>query len=126
MRAMVRNPDGLLLPGMYVKAVIEEGTINNAVLIPQAAAFASSDGGHAVFLLQREGAKGGLYRVERRAVRLERSFGNRWVVGAGLKAGDLLVVEGFQKTMPGDIVKGVPAPSAKASTPVTGPVGGVR
>ena len=126
MRAMVSNPDGLLLPGMYVKAVIEEGTIDNAVLIPQGAAFANSDGGHAAFLLQRDGARDGFYRVERRAVRLERSSGNRWVVGAGLKAGDLLVIEGFQKTMPGDIVKGVPAPPAKASTPVTGAVNGVR
>ena len=113
LRAVVSNPDALLLPGMYVKAVIEEGSVDKAVLIPQGAAFASNTGGHAVYILQREGAKDGLYRVERRDVRLERTLGNRWIVGSGLKAGDLLVVEGFQKAAPGDTVRGVPAQSSQ-------------
>ena len=114
LRAVVCNPDGLLLPGMYVKAIVEEGAVDKAVLIPQGAAFANNVGGHAVYILKKEGAKDGLYRMERREVRLERTLGNRWVVGDGLNAGDLLVVEGFQKASPGEFVKGIPAPTANS------------
>lgn len=59
---------------MYVKAGIEEGTVDNALLIPQGAAFVNNTGGHAVYILQKEGAKDGLYRMERRDVRLERTL----------------------------------------------------
>ena len=116
LRAVVSNPEGLLLPGMYVKAGIEEGTVDNALLIPQGAAFVNNTGGHAVYILQKEGAKDGLYRMERRDVRLERTFGNRWIVGAGIKAGDMLVVEGFQKAAPGELVRAVPAQAAHDET----------
>ena len=127
LRAVISNPDGLLLPGMYVKAVIEEGSIDRAVLIPQGAAFANSAGGHAVYILHKEGAKKGLYGVARRDVRLERTIGNRWLVGAGLSAGDMLVVEGFQKAVPGETVIGVPAPAANANvTPAPAAAKGVR
>ena len=114
LQAIVCNPDGLLLPGMYVKAIIEEGAVNNAVLIPQGAAFANNAGSHAVYILQKEGAKDELYRMERRDVRIDRAYGNRWIVSDGLHAGEMLVVEGFQKANSGEIVKGVPAPIASA------------
>ena len=121
LRAVFNNPDGLLLPGMYVKATIEEGAVENAVLIPQGVAFANNTGGHSVFVLRGDGAGDGLFRVERRDVRLERESGNRWLVGSGLHGGDILIVEGLQKAVPGELVKGVPArnapPAAVAMAP---------
>lgn len=114
LRAVFSNPDRLLLPGMYVKAIIEEGAVDNAVLIPQGVALANNTGGHSVYLLHDEGAGAGLFRVERRDVRLERALGNRWIVGSGLSAGDVLIVEGLQKAVPGELVKAVPARNAPA------------
>ena len=114
LRAVVDNPDGLLLPGMYVKAGIEEGLVDKAVLIPQGAAFVNNSGGHSVYVLQKEGAEDGIFRLTRRDVSSDRAYGNRWIVGAGLGAGDMLVVEGFQKAAPGELVRGVPVQSSQA------------
>lgn len=108
LRAVIDNPDGLLLPGMYVTAIIEEGTINNAMLIPQRSVMANNMGGHAVFLLQKDDDT---FRVIRREVTLDRAIGNRWLIKDGLKEGDLLVVDGLQKAVPGMLVKGVPSSS---------------
>lgn len=116
LRAVVDNPDGLLLPGMYVKADIEEGSVDNAVLVPQGAAFVNNTGGHSVYVLQKEGAEDGIFRLTRRDVSIDRAYGNRWIVGAGLSAGDMLVVEGFQKAAPGELVRGVPLQSSQAKT----------
>lgn len=115
LRAVIDNPDGLLLPGMYVTAIIEEGTIKNAMLIPQRSVMANNMGGHAVFLLQKDQKGDGTFRVIRRKVTLDRAIGNRWLIKDGLNEGDLLVVEGLQKAMPGMLVKGVPS-----SSPVEG------
>lgn len=115
LRAVIDNPDGLLLPGMYVTAIIEEGTIKNAMLIPQRSVMANNRGGHAVFLLQKAPKGDGTFRVIRREVTLDRAIGNRWLIKDGLNEGDLLVVEGLQKAMPGMLVKGVPS-----SSPVEG------
>lgn len=112
LRAVFNNPDRLLLPGMYVKAIIEEGAVENAVLIPQGVAFANNTGGHSVYVLRGDDAGDGLFRVERRDVRLERASGNRWLVGSGLNSGDILIVEGLQKAASGELVKGVPARNA--------------
>lgn len=110
-RAVFDNPDGLLLPGMYVQATIEEGALENAVLIPQGSVLSgdSADGSskHFVFLLQKK--DGVFFTVERREITLERTFGNRWIVKSGLSPGELLIVEGLQKAVPGNLVKGVPA-----------------
>lgn len=115
LRAVIDNPDGLLLPGMYVTAIIEEGAIKNAMLIPQRSVMANNRGGHAVFLLQKAPKGDGTFRVIRREVTLDRAIGNRWLIKDGLNEGDLLVVEGLQKAMPGMLVKGVPS-----SSPVEG------
>ena len=109
LRSVFKNPDGLLLPGMYVTATIEEGMMDNAVLIPQSSVLSSGSGGHMVFVL-REGASGErLYRVERRGVTLLRTYGNRWIIKSGLTAGELLIVEGLQKAVPGELIKGAAA-----------------
>jgi membrane fusion protein (multidrug efflux system) len=114
LRAVFNNPDGILLPGMYVTASIEEGAEDNAVLIPQGLAFVNNAGGHSVYILRKEGTQDGLFRVMRRDVRLERAFGNRWIVSSGLRPGDILMQEGLQKAAPGDLVKGVPLQNTPA------------
>lgn len=112
LRGVIDNPDGLLLPGMYVTAIFEEGTIDNAMLVPQRSVVATGTGGHAVFLLEKAPGDDGSFRVIRRDVTLDRAVGNRWLIKDGLKEGELLVVDGLQKTVPGMLVKGVPASSA--------------
>lgn len=97
---------------MYVTAIFEEGTIDNAMLVPQRSVVATGTGGHAVFLLEKAPGDDGSFRVIRRDVTLDRAVGNRWLIKDGLKEGELLVVDGLQKTVPGMLVKGVPASSA--------------
>lgn len=112
LRSVFNNPDGLLLPGMYVTATIEEGALDNAVLIPQSSVLSNGSGGHMVFILQKEDALEGLFRVESCTVTLLRTYANRWIVKSGLAAGDFLIVEGLQKAAPGELVKGVMATQA--------------
>lgn len=107
LRSVFKNPDGLLLPGMYVTATIEEGALDNAVLIPQGSVLSNGASGRMVFVLQKDNSGEELYRVERREVTLLRTYGNRWIIKSGLVQGDLLVVEGLQKALPGELVKGV-------------------
>ena len=116
LRAVFDNPDGLLLPGMYVRATIEEGALDNAVLIPQGSALSGGSGEHFVYLLHAS-EEGGLFTVERRSVVLDRALGNRWIVRSGLAAGDRLIVEGLQKAVPGEKVRGIPAEKPGAKTP---------
>lgn len=111
-RAVFNNPDGLLLSGMYVTAIIEEGTLDNAVLIPQSSVLSSISGGHFVYLLTKDASGADLFQVQRREVGLDRTFGNSWIVKNGLKPGELLVVEGLQKAVFGGVVKGVLAQQA--------------
>lgn len=108
LRAVFNNPDGLLLPGMYVKAILEEGVLDNAVLIPQGSVLSGSSGGHFVLLLRQSESDKDLFQVERREVTLERTYGNRWIIKSGLSAGEILVVEGLQKAVSGKPVKGIP------------------
>lgn len=109
MRAVFSNPDGLLLPGMYAKAIIEEGVLDNVVLVPQGSVFPDGSGGHFVFLLEKQNDALNLYKVARRSVILDRPYNNRWCVKSGLVSGDVLVVEGTQKAVVGELVKGLPA-----------------
>lgn len=112
LRAVFNNPDDLLLPGMYVTALIEEGIVDNAILAPQRSVMANNTGGHTVLLLEKDEKGDGIFRVIRRDVTLDRAIGNRWLIKSGLNEGDLLVVEGLQKAIPGTLVKGVPSSPA--------------
>ena len=112
LRATFANPKQLLLPGLYVRAVLEEGVRENAILVPQQAV-ARDNRGNAIAMVV--GADG---KVEQRAVRVPRSVGNEWLVDAGLKAGDQVVFEGLQKARPGAQVKAVErVPGSGASAP---------
>ena len=124
LRAVFNNPDGLLLPGMYVTATIEEGALDNAVLVPQRSVLSSGTGGHVVFVLRKDASGEGVFQAERRSVVLDRAYGNRWIVRTGLAKGDLLVVEGLQKAAAGAPVKGVPENNGAGRTGGTGGTGG--
>ncbi|MGK9063719.1 efflux RND transporter periplasmic adaptor subunit [Stutzerimonas chloritidismutans] len=105
LRAVVPNPDGLLLPGMYVRAVLEEAVDEQAILIPQRAVTRSTTG--ATYVLLVEDGK-----LVQRQVTLGRQVENQWWVTAGLSGGEQLVIEGGQKVRPGDTVSAQPMSAA--------------
>lgn len=100
-RASFPNPDGILLPGMYVKALLTEGIDPDAILAPQEAISRNERGEAVAMLVNAEG------KVEPRIVNAVRTVGNKWLIAEGLKAGDKLIVEGFMKIQPGAPVKAV-------------------
>lgn len=131
-RAVFPNPDGILLPGMYVKAEMEEGVLEKGFLIPQGSVMSDGYGGHFIYLLEKRPEKGeGIFETIQKPVLIERALGNQWIIRTGIKTGDLLVIEGFQKTRSGNMVKAKlsgeghaplasKGPSTNPSTP-TGP-----
>ena len=98
LRALVPNPDGLLLPGMYLKANLQEGVQQGAILVPQQAVSRDERGG-ATALVVVDG------KVQQRELTLDRAVGNRWWVSKGLTAGDQLIVQGLQKVQVGQQVQ---------------------
>ncbi len=113
LRALVPNPKGQLLPGMFVRARIEEGSDPNGLLVPQRAV-TRDQGGRPVAMVVGKDSK-----IERRALTTERAVGESWLVTAGLAAGDRVVVEGLQKIRPGAVVTAVPAGATTAPPPKT-------
>jgi membrane fusion protein (multidrug efflux system) len=110
LRAVFPNPDQLLLPGMFVRAVVAEGVKENAILIPQRGVTRNPKGDAMVMTV------GADEKVEPRPVKVVRTVGDSWLVSDGLKAGDRVILEGLQKARPGTVVKAVPfgAPPAAA------------
>ncbi|MBX3157717.1 MAG: efflux RND transporter periplasmic adaptor subunit [Deltaproteobacteria bacterium] len=105
LRAVVPNPGGVLLPGMYVRARIQEGADPNALLVPQRGVARDRTGGATALVVGNEG------KVELRKLRADRAVGNAWLVTEGLKAGDRVIVEGAQRAQPGATVKAVAVPA---------------
>lgn len=95
LRALFPNPDKLLLPGMFVKAELVSGVLENAILAPQQGIARDPRGRPMAMVVNMEG------KVEARIVEAERAVGNRWLVSAGLKPGDRLITEGLQYIQPG-------------------------
>jgi membrane fusion protein, multidrug efflux system len=91
MRAKFPNPEGLLLPGMYVKTVINEGTIPDAILVQHKAVMFSREGTASVMLVNDENI------VEQRPIEVRQSIDHNWLVSEGLSGGEKVVVEGLQK-----------------------------
>jgi membrane fusion protein (multidrug efflux system) len=104
LRAVVPNPRGELLPGMYVRAMLEEGTDPNALLVPQRAVTRDRTGA-ASALVVKQG------KVELRKLQISRDVDDAWLVTAGIAEGDHVIVEGQQKVKPGMTVTEVPAPA---------------
>jgi membrane fusion protein (multidrug efflux system) len=105
LRATFPNPQGLLLPGMYVRAQLVQETIQNAFLVPQQGVSRDPQG-NATVLLVGPGNK-----AIPRKVTAARTLGDKWVVTAGLQAGDKVIVEGLVRVKPGQPIKPVPAGS---------------
>lgn len=87
-RAIFPNPDRLLLPGMYVRATVEEGVAENSFLVPQRAVTRSPKGDAIARFINKDG------KLEDRVLSVQRSVGNNWLVDGGVADGDKLVVEG--------------------------------
>jgi membrane fusion protein (multidrug efflux system) len=111
LRAVFPNPKQTLLPGMFVRTILEEGTIDQAILIPQRGVTRNPAGSAMVMVVGAED------KVEPRPIKVVRTVGDSWLVSDGLKTGDRVILEGFQKARPGTPVKTVPfgAPPAAAA-----------
>ncbi len=103
LRAIVPNPRGELLPGMFVRARLDEGVNPEALLVPQQGVTRDQKGLPTALVVNAE------RKVERRQLVTDRAVGDAWLVTAGLKAGDQVIVEGIQKVRPGVQVNPVPA-----------------
>ncbi|MTW14174.1 efflux RND transporter periplasmic adaptor subunit [Pseudoduganella eburnea] len=101
MRAEFPNPDRTLLPGMYVRARLEQGVNEAAITVPQQAVVRGAEGA-SVWVVGADN------KVSSVPVKADASVGGKWVVSSGLKGGERIVVEGFQKTKPGGTVNPVP------------------
>jgi len=119
LRLVFPNPEGILLPGMFTRAVVMEGVRRDAILIPQQAVSRDPKGNPYVLVVE-DGAQ-----VRQKRLSLDRAIGNQWLVSEGLEAGDRVIVEGLQKVRPGSTVKesawdldgkGRPASTAQAGS----------
>ena len=98
----------MLLPGMYVRVRLEQAKVGNAILLPQQAVTRSGQG-DTVMVVDKEG------KVGPRSVKVGNQQGGNWVVLDGLRPGEQVVVEGFQKIRPGAPVKAAPWQPASAA-----------
>lgn len=115
LRAVFPNPKQALLPGMFVRAVLEEGVNESAILVPQRGVTRTPKGDAMVMTIGAE------EKVEPRQIKVVRTVGDNWLVSDGLKAGDRVILEGLQKARPGTAVKAVPFGSAPAAAPAGAP-----
>ena len=117
LRVVVPNPDNLLMPGMYVRALIGTGVRQNALLVPQQGVTRDPKGGATAMVVNAKG------QVEPREIQVGQAIGDKWLVEGGLKAGDKVIVEGLQKIGPGmpvDATEKGAAP-AKPAAPAAAP-----
>jgi membrane fusion protein (multidrug efflux system) len=102
LRVIFPNPEGVLLPGMFVRAVVKEGVNDQAILIPQQAVSRDPKGNPLALIVDVEG------KAQQRMLGLDRAIGDQWLVATGLQQGDRVIVEGMQYVRPGASVKEVP------------------
>lgn len=103
LRARIPNPDGLLLPGMFVRARFEQAVDTGAILVPQGAVTRNARGEASVFVVGADN------KAAERKVTAPRAVGTDWVVTAGLKPGDKVIVQGLARLKPGAPIRPVPA-----------------
>ncbi|MGG5282507.1 efflux RND transporter periplasmic adaptor subunit [Pseudomonas viridiflava] len=102
LRAVFLNPNADLLPGMYVRAVLEEGFKEQGLLVPQQAVSRDSTGKPMAYVVGKDNT------LERRELTTDRAIGDQWLISSGLNVGDQLVVDGQQRASAGVKVKTVP------------------
>ncbi|HNM44499.1 efflux RND transporter periplasmic adaptor subunit [Plasticicumulans sp.] len=110
LRAEFPNPDQRLLPGMYVRAVLEEGIAQQALLVPQRAVSRDARGKASALVVNADG------KAERRDLVTERAVGDRWLVTTGIAAGERVIVDNLQKVKAGALVKPLPWTAPKRET----------
>lgn len=114
LRVIVPNPDRMLMPGMYVRAVISVGMVQDGILVPQQGISHEARGQASALVVAPDGT------VEKRAVEVSRTVGDRWLVDSGLAAGDRVIIEGLQKVRPGspaDAVEAEPGATDSGAEP---------
>ncbi|MGE8234116.1 MAG: efflux RND transporter periplasmic adaptor subunit [Stenotrophomonas sp.] len=114
MRVRVENPDQVLMPGMFVRAVLGSGVRPNALLVPMQGIARDPKGDTSAMVVDAEG------KVAVRPVKVSRTVGDKWLVEDGLKAGDKVIVEGLQKIGPGMPVQATEK-GAEAAKPAAAP-----
>lgn len=108
-RVVVDNPEQILMPGMYVNAIVGSGVRQDAILVPQQGIARDPKGNTSAMVVNDQGL------VESRPVRVSRTVGDKWLVEEGLAAGDKVIVAGLQKIQPGIPVQVVEAGGDPAS-----------
>ena len=106
LRAVFPNPNKVLLPGMFVRAELNEGVYQNGILAPQQGVSHDPKGAATAFVVGADG------KAQPRTLKTAEAIGDKWLVTDGLKPGDKLIVEGLLKVQPGVAVKAVPANTA--------------
>ena len=101
LRAVFPNPKRILLPGMYVRAIVTEGADPSAILAPQQAVIRDPKGGAVAYVVDAKG------KAELRTLTTSRAVGDRWLITSGLRAGDRLILDGLQRVQPGAPVRPV-------------------
>jgi membrane fusion protein (multidrug efflux system) len=109
LRAVFPNPEGVLLPGMFVRGVAKEGVSEQAILISQQAVSRDPKGNPMALIVDANA------KVQQRMLTLDRAIGDKWLVTSGLAPGDRVIVEGLQKVRPGVPVKEVPFDAGQKS-----------
>ncbi|WP_319524071.1 efflux RND transporter periplasmic adaptor subunit [uncultured Desulfosarcina sp.] len=115
LRVVFPNPDGLLLPGMFVRAVIKEGENQAAILVPQQGVSRDRRGNPQALIVDAEG------KTALRMLTVDRAIGDQWLVTEGLAPGDRVIVEGLKMLRPGTPVQAVPFTASNAA-----PAGGTK
>lgn len=107
LRVTVPNPKNILLPGMFLRAVVEEGIDPKAILIPQQAVFRNPKGESYTLTVDGNG------KVQQKMITVSRAIGDKWLVLSGIGAGERVIVEGMQKVKPGASATAVPFAAGK-------------
>jgi membrane fusion protein (multidrug efflux system) len=115
LRMVFPNKKHMLLPGMYARAVIQEGVVDNAILVPQQGVSRDPKGNPVVLIVDAEN------KAQQKVITLvERAIGDKWFVASGLAQGDRVIVEGVQRVRPGASVKAVPFGSGQKDSQEAG------
>ncbi|CAM6544613.1 efflux RND transporter periplasmic adaptor subunit [Citrobacter freundii] len=110
LRAVFPNPEGEILPGMYVTALLDEGSQQNVLMVPQQGITHNEQGKATALILDQENV------VQLREINAVKAVGNQWLVTTGLRPGDRVIVSGLQRIRPGSKVRVLPS---KLNTPDT-------
>ncbi len=95
LRVVVPNPDNILLPGMFVRAVLTEGIVEQGILVPQSAVCRNQKGEPYVWVIDKDG------KAAMRLLTLDRALGDKWLISSGLSGGEQVILDSLQRMRPG-------------------------